>query len=186
MKILHINTERTWRGGEQQTLNLLCGLQERKIASHLTCQPNSPMAHKAGEAGLRVIPLDMHGEIDLMAAGRIRSHIRKNKYDLMHAHFIFPTGITAYLLKRIVDIPLIITAHGSDVPGYNPDRFNIMHRLLRIIWKKIVRGADAVTSPSEFLKKLIRDNCEKDIEVIPNGFEAGSVTCPSVSPSIRI
>jgi glycosyltransferase involved in cell wall biosynthesis len=86
MKILHINTERTWRGGEQQTLNLLCGLQRRKITSHLICQPDSPMAHKASEANVRVIPVAMHGEIDLMAAGRIRSHIRKYKYDIIHSH----------------------------------------------------------------------------------------------------
>lgn len=86
MKILHINTERTWRGGEQQTLNLLCGLNRRKINSHLICQPDSPMAHKANEANLRVIPVAMHGEIDLMAAGRIRSHIQKYKYDIIHSH----------------------------------------------------------------------------------------------------
>ena len=86
MKILHINTERTWRGGEQQTLNLLCGLHRRKINSHLICQPDSPMAHKASEAGLRVIPVAMHAEIDLMAAGRIRSHIQKCKYDIIHSH----------------------------------------------------------------------------------------------------
>ena len=59
--------------------------------------------------------------------------IRRNNYDLIHAHFIFPTGITAYLLKKIANIPLIITAHGSDVPGYNPDRFKIMHKLLKAI-----------------------------------------------------
>lgn len=97
---------------------------------------------------------------------------RKNSYNLIHAHFIFPTGFAAYLLKKITNLPLIITAHGSDVPGYNPDRFKIIHRFLKPIWKKIVREADAVTCPSEFLKKLIRDNCEVNIEVIPNGFEA--------------
>lgn len=42
MKILHINTEKTWRGREHQTLDLLQGLKKRNIASHLTCQPGSP------------------------------------------------------------------------------------------------------------------------------------------------
>jgi len=86
MNILHINTERTWRGGEQQTLYLLQGLHARNITSHLICQPGSPMARRAGEAHLRVIPIAMHGEIDLVAAGRIRSHIHKNNYDIIHAH----------------------------------------------------------------------------------------------------
>ncbi len=98
--------------------------------------------------------------------------IRKNDYDLIHTHFIFPTGVMAYFLKKIAKIPLIITAHGSDVPGYNPDRFRIAHKLLKPIWKKIAKEADVITCPSEFLKKLIRDNCEVEVAVIPNGFEA--------------
>lgn len=97
---------------------------------------------------------------------------RKNRYDLMHTHFIFPTGPVAYLLKKITKLPLIITAHGSDVPGYNPDRFKLMHKLLKIAWIKIVKEADIITCPSEFLKKLIRENCKIAVEVVPNGFQA--------------
>lgn len=86
MKLLHLNTERTWRGGEQQTLYLLQGLSKRGIASDLICQPDSPMAHHAGQAGLNVIPVAMQGEVDLLAAVRIRSFVRKNHYDMIHSH----------------------------------------------------------------------------------------------------
>lgn len=86
MKILHINTEKTWRGGEQQTLYLLQGLHARNITSHLICQPGSPMAHRAGEAHLKVIPVAMHAEIDPGAACRIRSRIKKSNYDIIHSH----------------------------------------------------------------------------------------------------
>ena len=65
MKTLHINTERTWRGGEQQTLYLLRSLKERRIKSHLACQPGSPMEKKALEAGVEVFPIAMRGEADL-------------------------------------------------------------------------------------------------------------------------
>ncbi|GEM_PF-3581114 len=54
MKILHINTERTWRGGEQQTLNLLAGLNARRVDSDLVCQPDSPMQERADGAGINV------------------------------------------------------------------------------------------------------------------------------------
>ena len=67
MKILHINTERTWRGGEQQTLYLLRSLIERRISCHLVCQAESPMAQKAIEAGVEAFPMAMHGEVDLPA-----------------------------------------------------------------------------------------------------------------------
>lgn len=86
MKILHINTEKTWRGGEQQTLYLMLALKERGIFCHLVCQPDSPMARKAGEAGLAVFPIFMHGEADPMACYRIRNLIKIYHYDILHSH----------------------------------------------------------------------------------------------------
>lgn len=43
MKVLHLNTDKTWRGGEQQTLYLLQRFKERGIFCHLVCQAGSPM-----------------------------------------------------------------------------------------------------------------------------------------------
>jgi glycosyltransferase involved in cell wall biosynthesis len=86
MKILHINTERTWRGGEQQTLYLLQGLKARRLDSHLVCQPNSPMAERALEEGIDVEPLRMGSEIDYAAGYRIRKLIKKFNYDIIHSH----------------------------------------------------------------------------------------------------
>jgi len=86
MKILHINTERTWRGGEQQTLYLLQGLTARKVDCHLVCQPDSPMAARALEAGLAVFPIPMRGEADLLAAYQLRKLINKFHYNIVHSH----------------------------------------------------------------------------------------------------
>jgi glycosyltransferase involved in cell wall biosynthesis len=86
MKILHINTERTWRGGEQQTLYLLRSLIDRHISCHLVCQAESPMAQKALEAGVEVFPIAMRGEVDLPASLRIRKLITRHGYDIVHSH----------------------------------------------------------------------------------------------------
>ena len=86
MKILHLNTEKTWRGGEQQTLYLLQLLKERGIFSHLVCQAGSPMATRATRAGVEIFPLKMRGEIDLAAALRIRKLIARFKYSIVHSH----------------------------------------------------------------------------------------------------
>jgi glycosyltransferase involved in cell wall biosynthesis len=86
MKILHINTERTWRGGEQQVFYLIKGLLERDVLSHLVCQPNSPMAKKAEAAGVDIFSIPMRGEADLAAALLIRRLIRKFCYDIIHSH----------------------------------------------------------------------------------------------------
>ncbi|MEA1948374.1 MAG: glycosyltransferase family 4 protein [Thermodesulfobacteriota bacterium] len=86
MKILHINTEKTWRGGEQQTFNLLKDLKERNISSHLICQPGSPLGEKAKKAQIKTFPIAMRGEADPLACFRIRTLINRLRYDILHSH----------------------------------------------------------------------------------------------------
>ena len=98
--------------------------------------------------------------------------LKENKYDINHTHFIIPTGVVSYLKRR--KIPYIITSHGSDVPNYNPDRFGLQHKLLKPLWNKIVKNAACITTPTDYLKNLILDNCNYDkIKVIPNGINPG-------------
>ena len=96
--------------------------------------------------------------------------IRTWRPDVIHTHFILPSGVVAWALSRRFDIPYILTAHGSDVPGYNPDRFILLHRLLKPAWRRILRDATLVTSPSRFLASLMqRGGCPVPAAIIPNG-----------------
>lgn len=98
--------------------------------------------------------------------------LRKKRYDLNHTHFIFPDGILAFLLKKATGLPYVITAHGSDVPGYNPDRFQTQHKLIRPLWEAVVGDCECIICPSETLKSLIlRNKPDARTEVIPNGFD---------------
>jgi len=101
--------------------------------------------------------------------------IRKKEYDINHTHFIVPSGLVSYLLKRKTGLAYVITAHGSDVAGYNPDRFNFIHSLMVPLWRMIVRNSSGITAPSNFLKKLIQKSINVPVEVIPNGFDIRSV-----------
>ncbi len=96
--------------------------------------------------------------------------IRGSRPDVIHAHFILPSGLIAWALSRRFGIPYVLTAHGSDVPGYNPDRFRLLHRLLRPVWRRILSGAALVTSPSRFLARLMHlEGCPIQVAVVPNG-----------------
>lgn len=100
--------------------------------------------------------------------------LKENKYDINHSHFIIPTGIVSYLNKS--KIPYIITSHGSDVPGHNPNRFSFQHKLLKPCWKKIVQNAEQVVTPSNYLKSLILESVDTDnVIIIPNGFDVNSL-----------
>ena len=75
--------------------------------------------------------------------------IRQKKYDINHTHFIIPTGVVSYILKKLTCLRYIITSHGSDVQGYNPDRFKLQHKLIKPLWTRIVANADVIVSPSK-------------------------------------
>lgn len=86
MKILHIDTEKTWRGGEQQVLYLIKGLKERGHTPVVVCQPESLLEGAVINAGIEAIPLRMRGEFDIPAAWQIGRLLRKGDYDILHTH----------------------------------------------------------------------------------------------------
>lgn len=86
LNTLHIDTEHTWRGGEQQALYLTTGLSERGHAVTVACQPDSPMAKRAREAGLEVAEVRMRGEADFRAVWALRRLIRRGGFDIVHMH----------------------------------------------------------------------------------------------------
>jgi glycosyltransferase involved in cell wall biosynthesis len=99
--------------------------------------------------------------------------VRQRQYDLIHCHFIVPGGIVAAALARRSRLPLVITAHGSDVPGYNPDRFALVHRLIAPGWSRVIGMSAALTVPSAHLAGLLARQTEHPIHVIANPFDAG-------------
>jgi L-malate glycosyltransferase len=91
--ILHLNTERTWRGGEAQTLFLADGLRRRGHDVLVVAPPASPLARRAAESGLPVEPLDARGEWDMGAARRLAAILRSGRCGLLHYHTAHAIGI---------------------------------------------------------------------------------------------
>jgi glycosyltransferase involved in cell wall biosynthesis len=110
------------------------------------------------------------------------------RYDIAHAHFILPDGLLAWQAKRYSGLPYVITAHGSDVPGYNPHRLRAAHQMVRPVWKAIVQGASRVICPSEILEQLVQvqqPGPGKTV-VIPNGLQVGPYTPRTLSPRVLL
>ncbi len=86
IRTLHINTERTWRGGEQQTFYLVEGLARRGHHVTLACRAGSPLHDRARSLAVEVLPMRVHGEIDPVTMFRLASAIRKRSIDIVHMH----------------------------------------------------------------------------------------------------
>lgn len=97
---------------------------------------------------------------------------RRRRFDINHTHFILPDGVLAYAVRRLTGLPYVITAHGSDVPGYNPNRLKLAHRLLAPVWRLVVGRAGAVVCPSGSLQDLVRRQAlEVPTSRIPNAID---------------
>jgi len=105
---------------------------------------------------------------------KIRELVGLHDYDIDHTHFILPDGWNAARVQRATGLPYVITAHGSDVPGFNPDRLRIAHRALAPVWHRITRGAAMLVCPSRSIHELVvRRNAGLPTTIIPYGFEVG-------------
>lgn len=99
---------------------------------------------------------------------------KQKKYDVIHCHFIVPGAPLAWLVSKVRKIPFLITCHGTDVPGHNPERFKFVHKMIGPVWRKLASSTMLVT-PSGFLRRLVIENCPKaNVKVIPNGINLGN------------
>lgn len=92
---------------------------------------------------------------------------RKFKFDIIHAHFAYPDGISSVLLSQIFKKPVILTVHGSDINEF-PKR-----KALRRLIVYTLNHVSQVIAVSESLKqKIIKLGiAESKITVIPNGYD---------------
>ena len=106
--------------------------------------------------------------------------LKKNKYDICHCHFIIPVGVLALRLKKKFGLSYVVTSHGSDVPGFNTDRFKLLHNFTGHLLCKITSEAKTIISPSNYLRDLILNNISATIKnktvVIPNGIDTNKFT----------
>jgi len=82
---LHIDTARSWRGGQNQVLLTVNGLRALGQRSALVAHPDGELRRRAQE-GLDLIPLAPRSEVDLTAGWRLARVIRRLAPDIIHAH----------------------------------------------------------------------------------------------------
>jgi len=86
IKVLHISTPDTWRGGEQQLAYLLQELRELGVEQFLLARKGGKLSSWAQQEGFSVIEFAKKGRYHLKASRTIGKLIRKQKISLIHTH----------------------------------------------------------------------------------------------------
>ncbi len=96
---------------------------------------------------------------------RTYRQVRRGPVDVVNAHWILPQGIVAAVSKILIKVPLIVTAHGSDMTGFN----GVLGRTVK---RWVLRRADAVSANSQFTLRQIQALAPgSPVELIPMGVD---------------
>lgn len=105
--------------------------------------------------------------------------IKKEKIDIVHAHWIIPQGFLAYLCKKLFGIPYIVTAHAGDV-------FPLKSSFFRFFSSLTIKNSDYCTANSTFTKReLQKISRKKDIKIIPMGVDSNLFTQKNENKNLR-
>jgi glycosyltransferase involved in cell wall biosynthesis len=106
---LHIDTARTWRGGQNQVLVTIMGLRALGHRTLLVAHPRGELRQRAKE-GLDMLPLAPRTEMDLSAAWRLSRLVKQLKPDIIHAHDphgVAMAGLALSMSTQLTKPPLV-------------------------------------------------------------------------------
>jgi glycosyltransferase involved in cell wall biosynthesis len=110
VRILHINGERTWRGGERQTLLTVVEQRRLGLDSRLACRRGAPLQAAALAQGVPVIPLPASAPARLVKLAML-----VGRFDLVHCHTAKAHSLaTLAMLGRRT--PLVVTRRVDFLP----------------------------------------------------------------------
>ena len=115
MRVLHVTSARTRRGGENQLFYLAEGLRSRGIETALVIPEDA--SYPTPMSG--TVRIRFRGEADLPAMKRLGSVVREYAPDIVHAHTGHAHAWAAVAMKRS-DRPLVVSRRVLFTPSRNP------------------------------------------------------------------
>ncbi len=86
LKILHIDPEMGWGGGEAEVIGLLRYLALWGHHNDVLCHPEGRLLNEARKLSIPTFPIRIRNEIDFTPVWSLRRRIRHEKYDIIHFH----------------------------------------------------------------------------------------------------
>jgi L-malate glycosyltransferase len=147
VRIVHVNTEHTWRGGESQVFNLMRGLRGLGHEVEAVTLPGSALMRRCRDESLPVIELPMRSDADLAGAFRLARHLKRHPCDVLHAQTARAHSI-GLLARRFGAKARLVVSRRLDFPV----RRNLPNR-----WKYRSTLVDAYIAVAEVIRGILID-----------------------------
>jgi len=154
---LHVDTARTWRGGQNQVLLTVNGLRAIGHRAALVAHPDGELRRRAAE-GLELIPIAPRTEMDLSAAWKFSRLLKRLDPDVIHAHDPHGVAMSALALSLVAG-----SARGGPVPPLVASRRVDFHLKGNSFSRWKYRQVDCFIAASEAIRKmLVADGVDAD------------------------
>jgi len=176
LRVAHLDTGRTWRGGQAQVLLLLRALAVRGVVQRLLA-PQGPLLERAQAEGFAVERWAPRTEWDVFAAARARALLRAFRADVAHCHsaHAHATGVPA---ARWAGVPAALVARRVD--------FRVRTHLLSRL--KYALRVDRYLCISEGVRAAMRASgiADEKLAVVPSGVDMEEVRAAGRRPAPRL
>src|ERR1700716_233254 len=154
---LHVDTARTWRGGQNQVLLTVNGLRSIGHRAALVAHPDGELRRRAAE-GLDLIPIAPRTEMDLSTSWKFSRIIKRLAPDVIHAHD--PHGVAMAALALSIGSA---AAEGGGMPALRASRRVDVHRKGNSFSRWKYRQVDCFIAASEAIRQmLVADGVSSD------------------------
>lgn len=164
LKILHIDPERNWGGGEAQVFGLLTYLAAHGHHNDLLGHPDGPLWARCQPLAVTTRAIKIRNDLDLRCVPGVRRLIRSTQYDIVHLHTKRAHALSLWL-PRFRNGPKYAVTRRMDYPE---QRNSYTHCLYN-------RRVDGVVAISQTIKdSLIQAGVDAGrIRLIYSGIDAG-------------
>lgn len=174
MVSLHVDTARTWRGGQNQVLLTVRGLRARGHEATIIAHPDGELRRRLRETD-DLIPLTPRTEMDVLAGWKLARLLKERQPDILHAHDAHAVAIAALAMSFVrTSIPTRVVASRRVIFQLGQ---NIFSR-----WK--YRRVDRFICASSFIRTVLADDgiSPKRLDVVYEGVDLVNLdTAPRVN-----
>jgi L-malate glycosyltransferase len=168
MNSLHVDTARTWRGGQNQVWQLVTGLEERGHRTVLVGYEDGEL-HRRAREGVNFIGFTPRSEFDVHAGWQLAKVLADRQPDVLHAHDPMAVALAAMAIQMSPSLPkqpLLVAARRVD--------FHLKRHAFSK-WK--YRKIDLFIAASRVIAGVLEDDgiARDDIVVVRDGVNVGLV-----------
>ena len=119
LKILYVDTDRVWRGGQEQLFSLILGIRDRQHQVWLAAPSDSPLSGKARQSGIETYSFGQRNEVSPWAFLQLWKILGKQDFDIIHLNTPCPL-VLGGLASKLRGVPLRVCSRRVNFPLSTP------------------------------------------------------------------